>query len=513
MKPCILYARISSEHAQGDGYSIDAQLENGRAYIKLIGGTIAHEFVEMETAKQAGREKFNQMLELISRSKQPMILVVQETDRLTRNFTDKVAIDHLIETKALEVHLYKEGEILGKASTSHQKLMHGIKVVMSNFYVNNLSEKTRTGMIQKVKEGGWAHRAPYGYRNNREQKTIEIDPETAPFVREAFKLYASGLFSLRRVGELLRQAGFSFRASQPVIGPDHLHRMLQNPIYKGIISYGGETYQGTHEPLVSADVWAAAQAAFKKDSKPERITKRQFVYSGILTCGECGAALSGEYKKGGKYTYYRCSRLKHGCSQGYVAEHVIDAAASALIASLSFPASYESSLLQAIEEMEGLREATEQEELARLNKEIKRNRGALKNLYMDKATGKIDQQFYDELAGELNEQIANIEKRLHHLNEVAVSYYQLALQYFELPKTLRGIWFQLDGLKKGPILKLLTSNFIVEDGEARPELIPMFKPLQNAEACLEWYPKPDKLLTHLAQFRLEIEAMSQRLAA
>lgn len=43
----------------------------------------------------------------------------------------------------------KEGSILSNDSRSSEKFMHGIKVLMAKNYIDNLSEETRKGMLEK----------------------------------------------------------------------------------------------------------------------------------------------------------------------------------------------------------------------------------------------------------------------------------------------------------------------------------------------------------------------------
>jgi hypothetical protein len=89
------------------------------------------------------------------------VILVEKTDRLYRNLTDYSTLDSL----DLEIHLVKEGVILSPDSKSHEKFMHGIKVLMAKNYVDNLSEEVRKGMTEKAEQGHWPSWAPIGYLN------------------------------------------------------------------------------------------------------------------------------------------------------------------------------------------------------------------------------------------------------------------------------------------------------------------------------------------------------------
>ena len=51
MKQAVIYARVSSKDQEREGYSIPAQLKLLREYARTHEFEIAHEFVDVETAK------------------------------------------------------------------------------------------------------------------------------------------------------------------------------------------------------------------------------------------------------------------------------------------------------------------------------------------------------------------------------------------------------------------------------------------------------------------------------
>src|SRR5205085_5533748 len=124
------------------------------------------------------------------------IVLVEKTDRLYRNRTDALAFETLIEKRGIEIHLVKEGRIIGKESRSQDKFMHDIHVAVAKHYVENLKEEVKKGMREKAEEGIYPGRAPFGYKNNSATRAIDIDPKRAPIVRRIFELYATGQFSL-----------------------------------------------------------------------------------------------------------------------------------------------------------------------------------------------------------------------------------------------------------------------------------------------------------------------------
>src|ERR1700732_4093456 len=90
----VIYARVSSKD-QSEGYSIPAQLKLLRDYAACHGFAIAEEFIDVETAKMAGRRRFGAMVTFFKQNPQSRILIVEKTDRLYRNFRDHVTLDEL----------------------------------------------------------------------------------------------------------------------------------------------------------------------------------------------------------------------------------------------------------------------------------------------------------------------------------------------------------------------------------------------------------------------------------
>ncbi len=95
MKAAILYARVSSREQEQEGYSIPAQIKCLREYAKSHNIEIIESFVEAETAKQAGRKRFGEMVTFLRSHPPCRIILVEKTDRLHRNMKDYVLLKEL----------------------------------------------------------------------------------------------------------------------------------------------------------------------------------------------------------------------------------------------------------------------------------------------------------------------------------------------------------------------------------------------------------------------------------
>jgi site-specific DNA recombinase len=328
-----IYLRVSTkEQAEKgeskEGYSISAQREACLRYCAERSWDVADEFLDAgESAKSADRPRLKAMLRRITEGDVDAV-VVHKIDRLARNIEDHVAIRAALRKYGCQLVSVSENI----EETASGKLVEGIHALMAEFYSANLAAEVRKGMTQKAKQGQWPAKAPIGYlneikrRNGKETKRVVLDPERAILVKEAFRLYATGEYSLAELQSELTAKGLTSPmgrkpgAAVPISG---LARMLANPFYAGIVDWGGVHYQGQHKALISATLFEKVQQVIReRNVAGTRERTHDHYLKGLLYCGECGRRLSLTLAKG-KYLYFYClgqkNALRHkiGCSQKY----------------------------------------------------------------------------------------------------------------------------------------------------------------------------------------------------
>src|SRR3954464_12605740 len=84
-KQAVIYARVSSKEQEKEGFSIPAQLKLLKEYAAANGFTVAGEYLDIETAKQAGRAAFDAMVAYLKAHPSIRVMLVEKTDRLYRN--------------------------------------------------------------------------------------------------------------------------------------------------------------------------------------------------------------------------------------------------------------------------------------------------------------------------------------------------------------------------------------------------------------------------------------------
>jgi DNA invertase Pin-like site-specific DNA recombinase len=168
-------------------------------------------------------------------------------------------------------------------------------------------------------------KAPYGYRivaaAGSVHKHYEPDPETAPVVREIFRMFAGGA----PMSEICEHLGGWHR--------NKLARILANPAYSG-----QRTDLLPMPELVDPATWNRVQALLRqKGTRRGRANDGTALLTGMLFCARCHSPMyrltTLDKRSGITYRYYRCHGTggKSECSL-MLRRETVDEAACAIVA-------------------------------------------------------------------------------------------------------------------------------------------------------------------------------------
>ncbi|MFH1967132.1 MAG: recombinase family protein [Patescibacteria group bacterium] len=316
-----LYARKSTDEADRQVLSIEAQLTEVREYAQKEALVIVKEFIETKSAKQPGRGIFEEMIAGIENGEANGILA-WHPDRLARNAVDAGKIIHLLDRGFLSTLKFPT---FWFDKTPQGLFMLSIAFGQSKYYIDNLSENIKRGIRQKLRKGIYPGCAPLGYVNELKNHTILKDPETWSKVRKIFLAYATGKYTLDRLQKLALSLDLVSRRSKKKLSNASTQRMLQNPFYYGCFQYKGELYEGIHEPVISKQLFEKVQRIMQDRGKPRKENQDyNFTFTGIFRCGECSRAITAEQhtkKSGLVFRYYRCTKKDTDCDQKFLNEN------------------------------------------------------------------------------------------------------------------------------------------------------------------------------------------------
>lgn len=293
------YIRVSTAK-QEKGVSLEEQKGAIQRFAERQGLQITEWFEEVLTAAKKGRPLFSKMIKGLKTGRADGV-IMHKIDRSARNLRDWLELADLIDS-GHAVHFVNENIDLRSRGG---RLSADIQAVIAVDYIRNLREETRKGIYGRLKQGVYPFCAPPGYKNSGPGgKLKRIDEVRAPFIRQAFELYASGRYTLDTLLAELRRRGFRNGKRRPVLRSS-LALILNNPFYAGIIRIRttGETFKGKHEPLIAMSLFKRVEARLSGKLRMQGLT-HDFALRGLFRCALCGRHLTAERQKG--HVYYRC---------------------------------------------------------------------------------------------------------------------------------------------------------------------------------------------------------------
>ena len=165
---------------------------------------------------------------------------------------------------------------------------------MAEYYSAELAEKVTRGHTDnalKCKFNGGS--VPLGYRIN-EERHYEPDPVMSPIVREVFERYAGGE-SIKELCADMNARGIRTGYGRKFV-KSSFQNMLRNRRYLGEYRYRDIVTENAFPALINQETFDKVQARMKANKKAPARSKsnEDFVLTGKLVCGNCGALMVGD---------------------------------------------------------------------------------------------------------------------------------------------------------------------------------------------------------------------------
>ena len=417
MKKAALMARVSSDE-QAKGYSLDVQSEALEKYCQRNDIEIVYTFREDHSAKNFDRPAFKEFLDHAKRNKGGIdLLLFTSWDRFSRNILDA----YLVIEKLKKLNIMPQAiEQPIDLTIPENKAILAMFLVIPEIDNDRRSIKTRGGINAALKSGRWCRKAPYGYRNTRDElnKPLIVPNDQAKDIRWAFEQVLKGK-SQRDIQRQLNLRGCMVQRTR-------FGKMLQNPMYMGKIEvppYEGEPYQlveGVHEAIVTEKLFFQVQDILKGNLPKKRISSSTkdavLPLRGVLKCSKCSEKLTGSRSRGKlgiRYAYYHCNKCR---KERYRADRVNDLMVQ-ILNSFQFDNDLDA-LLQAICRKLLLSDSKENElQASKLNKAVSQQKDRIKRLQDNLADGVISSSDYVSMRGRYTSEQTNAESELHQLKQ------------------------------------------------------------------------------------------------
>jgi site-specific DNA recombinase len=228
-KRVILYARVSTDEQARSGYSLAQQLEALREYAAREGYEVLEEVTDPgQSGTSLERPGMDHVRDLVATGGVSIVLA-QDRDRFAR----EPAYIYLLK-KEFEEHGCELRALNYRGDGSPQgELTDGILGQVAKFERAMIAERTRRGMLRRVREGNpnVTGRPRYGFRYNEAKDVLVIYEPEMRVVEKIFRMAAEGL-GIRAVQSRLSAAGVPTATGKPVWDIQMIRRIIASDMYR-----------------------------------------------------------------------------------------------------------------------------------------------------------------------------------------------------------------------------------------------------------------------------------------
>jgi DNA invertase Pin-like site-specific DNA recombinase len=311
MKRAAIYARVSSDRQAKEGDSIPAQVDALRKYVVEHGYILAGEYIDDGiSGTKYDRDELQRLLEDLENID---VILFTKLDRWFRSVRHYTAVQERLD--AAGVGWTAIWEPVYDTTTPAGRLIVNQMMSIAQFEAENTGQRIRQVFAYKAARGEvLSGNTPPGYSIKEKHLMPNSDADN---VLTVFKTYA-------RTGSLRRTCSECAGLSGIPGSEKQIKHMLQNRAYLGEM----RGRPGCHPAIVPAGLFAEVGKLLKMNVRSSQ--KETYIFSGLVRCGSCGAALSAQTTRRKdangkiyKYHCYRCQAHYSGpgrcsCSNGKV---------------------------------------------------------------------------------------------------------------------------------------------------------------------------------------------------
>ena len=223
------YARVSTDKDEQIN-SLENQVSYYEEFIKskpnwtYVEGYIDEGFSALSTKK---RKNFNRMIE-DAKAGHFDLIVTKECTRFARNIVDSLTSTRELMSNGVAVLFQNDGF---STLDPDAELRLGIMSTFAQDEMRKLSSRVKFGHAQAIRKGVvLGNNRLFGYR--KKNKKLVVDEEEALMIKELYRLYSTGEYSLKQLENHLYDLGYRNHNGNK-IAHTTLSNIIANPKYKG----------------------------------------------------------------------------------------------------------------------------------------------------------------------------------------------------------------------------------------------------------------------------------------
>lgn len=320
----VIYARYSSSAQREE--SIEGQVKECTTFAERNGYTIIGTYADRAISGTTdNRPQFQKMIE-DSKRKLFDVVIVWKLDRFARNRYDSARYKNQLKRNG--VKLISATEVI--APGAEGILLESVLEGYAEYFSEDLKIKVVRGMSLNAEKCVWNGGVlPIGYTLDLD-KHLQPNPDTAPVVLEAFKMYDQGQ-TVTEILDFLKSKGIT-TTKGTAVNYGTIQRMLNNRRYIGEYTFQDITIPDGIPAIIPQDLFDRVQDRLAKNRKAPARAKavENYLLTTKLFCGHCGTAMHGESGKarnGSIHRYYKCHAAKkklNGCKKKAVKKDWIE---------------------------------------------------------------------------------------------------------------------------------------------------------------------------------------------
>ena len=206
---------------------------------------------------------------------------------------------------------------------------------MAEYYSAELSQKVKRNMKLNAEKGLFnGGYPPLGYKSvvvqydTYKKKRLEIDPDTAPIVKEIFKMRANDT-KIMDIVDYLNSKGYKTVQGKE-FKKNSLQQILQNKRYIGTNVYSDMEFPNSIPAIIDEELFNKVQEIVDKHRYAPATSKakEEYILTTKLFCGKCKELMTGTCgtsQRGITYYYYTCNGIKKKkCNRKNISKHLIE---------------------------------------------------------------------------------------------------------------------------------------------------------------------------------------------